>query len=220
MYRLLTEPLTVEHRNSFDKLLINAPGKSVRLLTWLRQPPGEPSARSLLAHIDRLTALRALGLPAAIGHNVHQNWLLRLAREGTQTTAYQIEEYESERRYATLVAIVLDTIATLTDDILEMIGSSARFLLGRVMIDTSNPEIIKRLNRAEGQLKSIVIMLEEERGCLDIAQQLQAVEKAIANAKKALVHDTHRHCLEHAVREESRNADDTIPKFKEITKYL
>ena len=57
------------------------------------------------------------------------------------------------------------------------------------MIDTFKPEIIKRLKRAEGQLKSIVIMLEEERGCLDIAQQLQAVEKAIANAKKALVHD-------------------------------
>lgn len=63
-------------------------------------------------------------------------------------------------------------------------------------------------------------MLEEERGCLDIAQQLQAVEKAIVNAKKALVHDHIDHCLENAVREESRNVDDTIREFKEITKYL
>ena len=63
-------------------------------------------------------------------------------------------------------------------------------------------------------------MLEEERGCLDIAQQLQAVEKAIVNAKKALVHDHIDHCLERAVREESRNVDDTIREFKEITKYL
>ena len=85
---------------------------------------------------------------------------------------------------------------------------------------SSHPEIIKRLKRAESHLKSIVALLEEERGGLDIAQQLQAVEKAIVNAKKALVHDHIDHCLEHAVREESRNADDTIREFKEITKYL
>ncbi|MHB1590039.1 MAG: metal-sensing transcriptional repressor [Sulfuricella sp.] len=84
----------------------------------------------------------------------------------------------------------------------------------------SHPEIIKRLKRAEGHLKSIVTMLEEGRGCLDIAQQLQAVEKAIVNAKKALVHDHIDHCLEHVVSEKSHNADDTIREFKEITKYL
>jgi len=89
-----------------------------------------------------------------------------------------------------------------------------------MLTHSSHPEIIKRLKRAEGHLKSIVTMLEEERGCLDIAQQLQAVEKAIVNAKKALVHDHIDHCLEHAVREESRNVDETIREFKEITKYL
>lgn len=36
---------------------------------------------------------------------------------------------------------------------------------------TSHPDIIKRLKRAEGHLKSIVGMLEQERGCLEIAQQ-------------------------------------------------
>jgi DNA-binding FrmR family transcriptional regulator len=55
---------------------------------------------------------------------------------------------------------------------------------------------------------------------LDIAQQLQAVESAVANAKKVLVHDHIDHCLEHAVREGSQSADDTIKEFKQITKYL
>ena len=87
-------------------------------------------------------------------------------------------------------------------------------------IHTSHPEIIKRLKRAEGHLKSIVTMLEDGRGCLDIAQQLQAVEKAITNAKKTLVHDHIDHCLELAVHDGSRNAHDTIHEFKEITKYL
>jgi len=84
----------------------------------------------------------------------------------------------------------------------------------------SHPDIVKRLKRAEGHLRSIVAMLEEGRGCLEIAQQLQAVEKAIVNAKKTLVHDHIDHCLEHAGRTGSADAGDAIREFKEITKYL
>lgn len=85
---------------------------------------------------------------------------------------------------------------------------------------TLHPDIIKRLKRAEGHLKSIITMLEEGRGCMDIAQQLQAVESAVSKAKKTLVHDHIDHCLEHAVREGTQSADDTIREFKAITKYL
>lgn len=84
----------------------------------------------------------------------------------------------------------------------------------------THPTIIKRLKRAEGHLKSIVTMLEEGRGCLEIAQQLQAVEKAVANAKKSLVHDHIDHCLELAVGVDARRARESVDQFKEITKYL
>ena len=84
----------------------------------------------------------------------------------------------------------------------------------------THPAIIKRLKRAEGHLKSIVAMLEDDRDCLEVAQQLQAVESAIVNAKKALVHDHIDHCLEQAVNAGSRSAGDAVREFKEITKYL
>ncbi|HVC48808.1 MAG TPA: metal-sensing transcriptional repressor [Burkholderiales bacterium] len=84
----------------------------------------------------------------------------------------------------------------------------------------SHPDIIKRLKRAEGHLKSIIDMLEKNRGCLEIAQQLQAVEKAVTNAKKTLVHDHIDHCLERAVKQDSRRPEEFIREFKEITKYL
>ena len=87
-------------------------------------------------------------------------------------------------------------------------------------IHTSHPEIIKRLKRAEGHLKSIIKMLQENRNCLEIAQQLQAVEKAVANAKKTLVHDQIDHCLEHAVNDDKLSSGETIKEFKAITKYL
>ena len=86
-------------------------------------------------------------------------------------------------------------------------------------IHTSHPDIIKRLKRAEGHLKSTIAMLEEGRGCADIAQQLQAVESAVNNAKKTLVHDHIDHCLEQAVRKGSHPADN-IREFKKISRYL
>ena len=43
----------------------------------------------------------------------------------------------------------------------------------------SHPDIIKRLNRARGHLSSVTQMVEDGRHCLDIAQQLHAVEKAL-----------------------------------------
>ena len=85
---------------------------------------------------------------------------------------------------------------------------------------TSHPDIIKRLKRAEGHLKSIITMLETERSCLEIAQQLQAVESAVGKAKKVLVHDHIEHCLEHAISNNLKDSAEAIREFKEITKYL
>ena len=50
-------------------------------------------------------------------------------------------------------------------------------------IHQSHPAIVKRLKRVAGHLRSVVAMIEEQRPCADIAQQLHAVEKAIAQAK-------------------------------------
>lgn len=68
-------------------------------------------------------------------------------------------------------------------------------------IHTTHPDVLKRLKRAQGHLKSIVTMLEGDRSCLEIAQQLQAVERAITNAKRTLVHDHIDHCLDKAVHD-------------------
>jgi DNA-binding FrmR family transcriptional regulator len=85
---------------------------------------------------------------------------------------------------------------------------------------TSRPNIVNRLRKAEGHLRGIVAMLEAGRGCLELAQQLQAVEKAIANAKKELVHDHLDHCLDLAVGVDAKKSKASVKEFKEITKYL
>lgn len=85
---------------------------------------------------------------------------------------------------------------------------------------TTHPDVFKRLKRAYGHLYSILQMVEGGRDCLDIAQQLLAVENAISKAKKQLVHDHIDHCLEQAVSKGKHSTQETIREFKEITKYL
>lgn len=81
----------------------------------------------------------------------------------------------------------------------------------------SHPKIIQRLKRAGGHLASTVQMIEEGRSCLDLAQQLHAVEKAIANAKRELIHDHIEHCLEEG---DEADMKANLDELKQITKYL
>jgi DNA-binding FrmR family transcriptional regulator len=84
----------------------------------------------------------------------------------------------------------------------------------------THPEIVKRLKRAEGHLRSVIAMIEGDRSCLDIAQQLHAVEKAITQAKRTLIQDHLDHCLEETVGTLPRDRRQSIDEFKTITKYL
>lgn len=84
----------------------------------------------------------------------------------------------------------------------------------------THPDVVNRLKRAEGHLQRIIAMIEEGRGCLELAQQLQAVEMAISKAKKILIHDHIGNCLEEAAGPLPRSARGPLEAFKEITKYL
>ena len=85
------------------------------------------------------------------------------------------------------------------------------------MKHASHPEIVKRLRRAEGHLRSVIDMIEDERPCLDIAQQLHAVEAAVSNAKTELIHDHIEHCLDGAGANGTRS---DLSELKQLAKYL
>ncbi len=87
-------------------------------------------------------------------------------------------------------------------------------------VHQSHEAIIKRLKRADGHLRSIIVMLEEGRGCVDVAQQLHAVEKAVLQAKRTLIQDHVDHCLEAAIHDDHAGQHKAIDEFKEIVKYL
>jgi uncharacterized protein len=82
------------------------------------------------------------------------------------------------------------------------------------MKHTSHPGIATRLKRAEGHLRALIAMLEEGRSCVELAQQLHAVEKAVGNAKRELVQDHIEHCLD------EMNPKTAVREFKALAKYL
>jgi uncharacterized protein len=63
-------------------------------------------------------------------------------------------------------------------------------------------------------------MVEQRRPCAQIAQQLQAVESAIDNAKKALIHDHISHSLERSFKASGSKGQAALKDFKLIGKYL
>ncbi|MGV8293794.1 Tn3 family transposase, partial [Pseudomonas aeruginosa] len=89
-------------------------------LAWLRQSPVKPNSRHMLEHIERLKAWQALDLPSGIERLVHQNRLLKIAREGGQMTPADLAKFEPQRRYATLVALAIEGMATVTDEIIDL----------------------------------------------------------------------------------------------------
>jgi DNA-binding FrmR family transcriptional regulator len=82
------------------------------------------------------------------------------------------------------------------------------------------PEVGARLKRASGHLTRVIQMLDQGRPCMDVAQQLQAVEKAISNAKKELIKDHLHHCMGETSDSLPREVRNLIKEFQGVTKYL
>ena len=88
------------------------------------------------------------------------------------------------------------------------------------MQHASDPAILKRLKRANGHLASVIGMIGEGRPCVELAQQLFAVESAITNAKRELIQDHMEHCIGDAVAPGGAEAAEALAEFKTLAKYL
>ena len=88
------------------------------------------------------------------------------------------------------------------------------------MPDHRHTAIARRLKRANGHLETIIDMVEQGRPCAQIAQQLQAVEGAIENAKKALIHDHISHGLERSLKASGSSGRAALRESQLIAKYL
>lgn len=77
---------------------------------------------------------------------------------------------------------------------------------------------INRLRRVEGQLRGVTQMIENDRYCIDVLTQLQAVKAAIARVEDQVLKSHADHCVAEAIA--SGDAQEQRAKFTELVDLL
>ena len=71
-------------------------------------------------------------------------------------------------------------------------------------------DLLKRLRRAEGQVRGIHRMVEEDAYCIDVLTQVSAATKALETVALSLLEDHLGHCVAQAAAEGGTVADEKI----------
>ena len=79
-------------------------------------------------------------------------------------------------------------------------------------------KLLNRLSRIEGQVRGIHKMVGEDRYCIDVLTQLQAVRAALARVETVMLRDHLGHCIEGAIT--SGDVADQRAKAAEIIALL
>lgn len=61
--------------------------------------------------------------------------------------------------------------------------------------ETATGDVIKRLRRAEGQIRGVIAMLEQGRDCADVVTQLAAVSRALDRAGFKVIASGLQQCM-------------------------
>lgn len=78
--------------------------------------------------------------------------------------------------------------------------------------------LANRLSRIEGQVRGVARMIDEDRYCIDVLTQLQAVRAALGKVETELLNDHLHHCVEGALS--GGDAADQRQKVNELIQLL
>lgn len=82
----------------------------------------------------------------------------------------------------------------------------------------SNPKLIARVSRIEGQVRGVARMIEDERYCIDILNQIQAIKAALKRVEQEILKEHAATCVAAAIK--SGNAKDQQKKFSELSELF
>ena len=132
--RLLTRGITVQQRDQLQRLLLVPEGARVSLLDQIRSGPTRISGPAIRAAIDRLNAVRALGITVPMKAHIPSSRIASLARFANRAKAQAISRMPAARRLATLVAFVHCLEATAQDEVLEVLEILLHDLFGKAIM--------------------------------------------------------------------------------------
>lgn len=79
-------------------------------------------------------------------------------------------------------------------------------------------DIINRLKRIEGQVRGVSQMVADDRYCMDILHQVQAVKAALAKVESAILKDHASCCVAEAIA--SGDVAEQRAKFNELVDLI
>lgn len=82
------------------------------------------------------------------------------------------------------------------------------------MVAANHDATIKRLKRIEGQVRGLSRMIEEDRYCIDVLQQVNAVKAALLKVESELLKAHAASCVEDAIQ--SGDPELQRRKFNEL----
>jgi len=83
---------------------------------------------------------------------------------------------------------------------------------GYVRTDQKNP-MIRRLKRAEGKVRGLQQMIEDERYCIDILTQIAATRAALDGVALKILEDHVRHCVQEGGEEKAAEVTAAIERL-------
>jgi len=178
-YTGLAEGLSLETIAALDALLA-VPEESVRTpFGWLREWPEAPRQKNLLAVVERLKAVRELGVGADREKRIHRERYAAIAREIAILVPRDISRFDAPRRLATLVVFAREMEVVLTDAALAMFDK----MLGAVFRRADRAHKDNAVDRAKTLNASARALLGMAKAMLAAKarneDQVAAVERAL-----------------------------------------
>jgi len=82
----------------------------------------------------------------------------------------------------------------------------------------TKPKALKRLARIEGQVRGVARMIEEDRYCVDVVRQIQAIRAALGSLEKLALDDHLETCVDAALS--SDDIDNRKAKVEELVQIF
>ncbi|MDO4778360.1 MAG: metal-sensing transcriptional repressor [Tissierellia bacterium] len=81
-------------------------------------------------------------------------------------------------------------------------------------------KILKRLKIISGQIDGIIKMVEEDRYCLDISNQIMAVNSALKSANNEILKSHIEHCVKDSLNGNFSEVDQKIQEISNIIQKM
>jgi DNA-binding FrmR family transcriptional regulator len=86
------------------------------------------------------------------------------------------------------------------------------------MQNDTKKSCLARLSRIEGQVRGLAKMVEDDRYCIDVVTQVQAIVAALRKVEGEILNDHIAHCVEHAIKSGDKKAQRE--KVQELVQTL